>query len=220
MSTETETPDVEPGQVKILMKSDGTLYYSEGGVHVTVAKFDRATGNLEFESRDYADKFYNQVTTKLGTVSKGTQESGIKIKAFSVKGEKRDNLKNAPKRPKLGPLGDAEEDVVAWYLEHNLSEAVVRYGIYTDANGKPIRREVARKVVSTVDQRETHDDSSLEWVPDGNKSRSKAPIAQTAEVLRLKNQVIARRATQLTFTPNEVVGGFDVDDAGKAEDSE
>lgn len=220
MSNEVEAPDVEPGQVKILMKSDGTLYYSEAGTQVPVAKFDRASGNLEFESKDFAEKFYNQVTTKLGTVSKGTVDSGIKIKAFSVKGDKREVVKNAPKRPKLGVLGDAAEDVVQWYLDYAPTEAVVRYGIYTDEAGKPIRREVQRRVISTVDMRDSHDDSSLEWVPDGNKSKSKAPVAQQAEFQRLKNQVIARRATQLTFTPAEVVGGFDVDDAAGEENTD
>ncbi len=218
-TTETEAPEVS-GNIKILMKSDGTLYYSAEGVQVTVAKYDRKTGNVEFDSKDMSTKFYNAVVTKVGTVSDGREESGNKIKAFTVKGQTQTVDKNAPKRPKFGPLGDAAEEVVQWYLDHAPAEAVVRYGIYTDEKGRVIRKDVARRVISTVDMRDTHDDSSLEWMPDGNKSKSKAPVAQQAEFQRLKSQVIARRATQLTFTPNEVVGGFDVEDATDGEDSE
>lgn len=212
MSTDQET---ELTESKVRLKRDGTLCQMIEGKENKVAHYDRTTGRLEFETKEYATKLYQQVTARIGTVSNGTQQSGLVIRSFGVKGEKPVDTAGIPKRPRFGPLGDATPEVVEWYFEHNLPEAILRYGVYTDAKGKPIRKDVRRVLESTVDRRDQTDDT-LPWTKTGNKTQDKVPVAREHEVITAKNAIIARRATSMTFTPNEVVGGFAVDDDGIA----
>ncbi len=210
MSNEIET-ELTASQVRL--KKNGDLVQRIEGAEVLVAHYDQSNGRLEFTTKANAEKLYNQVTARIGTVSKGTESSGLTIKSIGVKGDPIPSG-NLPKKPRMGELGDATPEGVEWYFEHNLSEAIIRYGVFTDANGKPIRKNVRRIVESTIDQRDTPDDD-IEWVKTGNKTRDKSPVSRTQELITEKNAIIARRATHMTFTPNEVVGGFVVDEDGQ-----
>lgn len=193
-------------------RKNGDLTLSEDGSPILIAHYDQKTGHLEFTTKEYSVKYYNQCTACIGTVSEGKEVSGLVIKSIGLKGGpafKTD--KTAPKKPKLGPLGDSAEDIVGWYLEYNLPEAIVRYGLFLDEDGKPVRRTVRRVIENSVDMRNMEDDD-IPWVKDGNKTKTKAPVTREREVIEVKNAYIARRATALTFNPNEVVGGYEPDD--------
>ena len=211
----TETDELTATQVRL--KKDGTLIQRQDGSEVVIAHYNRDTGHLEFETKEYSQKLYNQVTAKIGTVNKGTQPSGLSIKSIGVKGEARPDLKNTPKRPRMGPEGDGTPEVVDWYLQNDLPQAIIRYGIYTDANGKPVRKKVKRVIETVVDNRET-DTENLEWVKDGPKTKSRNPIGTKYDVVELKSAIIARRWTryeegfEALFKPEEVVGGFQPND--------
>jgi len=209
--------EIELTEATVRLKKDGTLYQKIEGQETEVAKYDRATGHLEFATEEFSRKLYNQVTARIGTTNKGKDVSGFSIRSMSVKGEARPKLESVPKRPKLGPQGDAAEEVVQWYLDHDLAQAIIRYGIFTDKDGKPVRKTVRRIVQETVDNRDL-DDSQLEWMKTDAKSQEKSPVQRVGEAFTTKNAVIARRATALTFTPEEVVGGFSLDDDGNPED--
>ena len=207
--------EIELTEATVRLKKDGTLYQKIEGQETEVAKYDRATGHLECATEEFSRKLYNQVTARIGTVNHGKEQSGLTIKSFGVKGQPRNLPKT--KRPKLGPLGDSAEEVVQWYLDYDLAQAIIRYGIFTDKDGKPVRKTVRRIVQETVDNRDL-DDSQLEWMKTDAKSQEKSPVQRVGEAVTTKNAVIARRATALTFTPEEVVGGFSLDDDGNPED--
>ena len=213
MSNETET---ELTEAQVRLKKNGDLVQRIDGSEVVVAHYDRTTGHLEFTTKEHSVKLYQQVTARIGTVAKGTEQSGLTIKSLGVKGQ---TVTESPrtKRPKMGELGDATPEVVEWYFDNNLPEFIIRYGVFTDSKGNPIRRDVRRVVESTVDNREMEDDS-MPWVKTGAKTRDKSPIARTAELVTEKKAIIARRATHMTFTPQEVVGGFSVDSDGEVEE--
>lgn len=197
----------ELAAVQVRMKSNGDLIQRVDGTEILVAHYDRTSGHLEFTSKENSVKLYNQCVSKISTVSKGTQPSGLTIKTIGVKGAPAPK-KGLPKRPALGPLGDAAEDIVSYYLENDPAQAIIRYGIYTDSKGQMIRRPVRRVVETINDDRATHEDADLPWIQTGPKTQEKGPVNKTAEVIQEKSGIIARRATALTFTPQEVVGGF------------
>ena len=208
--------DTELTALQVRFKKDGTLVQKQDGTDVIIGHYDRNTGHLEFETKEYSVKLYNQVTARIGTVNKGSQPSGLLIKSIGVKGEAKPSA-NAPKRPKMGPEGDLTPAVVDHYLKHNLTEAIVRYGIFLDKDGQPVRKKVKRIVEETVDQRDV-DDDTLEWVRDGKKTQSRGPIGRKYDVVELKSAIVARRASryeeglEALFSPEEVIGGFVVDD--------
>ncbi len=207
MSTETETAQLK-------LRKTGDLTITEDGVQTLVGHYDQKTGHLEFATKEFSAKFYNQAVTCIGTESKGTQVSGKTIRSFGIKDGPPVKIdKAAPKRPRLGRLGDAAEDVVRWYLTYALGEAIIRYRIYTDANGDPIRRKIRRIVEHQVDNRNL-DDADIQPVQDGKASQTKAPVTRENEMIDFDGvpQIIAGRATALTFMPQEVVGGFTPDD--------
>jgi hypothetical protein len=207
MSNETEATS---GKIKL--HKDGRLTLNSDGTEVLIGHYNRTTGHLEFETRDYSVKLYQAVTARIGTRNEGKEPSGLKITSLSVKGEKLDEMpKNAPKRPRMGVLGDCTKEVVEWFLKYRPQEFIVRYGVYTDESGEMVKKKVRRIVELTVDNRDT-DDDDIEWVRDGKKSRTKSPVARAYEEVTSDEGIIARRSTHLTFTPREVVGGFDTDD--------
>jgi hypothetical protein len=195
----------------VKLRKDGTIVQAQDGKDVVVAHYSRETGHLEFETKEGSVKLYQQVTARIGTVSKGTQPSGLVIRTIGVKGEKRPDLAGIPKRPKMGKLGDCTPEVVEWFFEYNLPEAIIRYGVYLDNKGKPVRKDARRLVKTIVDNRELEDDQ-LEWVKQGKNTQAKAPVSEQGELVEAKNAIIARRATHLTFTPKEAVGGFELED--------
>ena len=206
-----ESTELTEAQVRL--KKTGDLVQRIDGTEVVVAHYDRASGHLEFATKEASVKLYQQVTARIGTVNQGKEPSGLIIRSFGVKGEARSDVAHAPRRPKLGPLGDASEDVVEWYLKYDMPQAIIRYGIFTDKDGNPIRRPVRRVLESTVDARDEAEDDQLPWIKKGGKgTQEKTPVYREQEVVNKPDGIIARRATQLTFAPNEVVGGFSADD--------
>lgn len=202
--------DTELANPKVKLRKDGTLVQNQDGAEVAVAHYNRTSGHLEFSTKENSVKLYQQVTSRIGSVSGGTQTSGLVIRSIGVKGQAKVSGKLPPK-PKMGRAGDAGEEIVQWYLDNDMPQAIVRYGIYTDANGKPVRKNVRRVMDVTQDNREL-DDEDIEQVRDGRNTKTKAPVSRRSEVIEEKNAIIARRATPLTFTPQEVVGGWQPDD--------
>ena len=192
---------------RVRLKSNGDIVHGSGTNEILVAHYDRTSGRLEFTTRKHSIDFYTQCTSRIGSTNKGTESSNLVIRSVGVKGEPVADLKKIPKRPQMGPHGDAGEETVAWFLEYNLPEAIVRYGIYTDADGRPIKRRVKRLVVETVDLRASHEDKHLEWHNVG-EGQEKAPVMNEGYYIEKDSAIIARRATPLTFMPQEVVGGW------------
>lgn len=206
MSEETELVEAQ-----VRLRANGDLFQRADGHDTVVAHYDKASGHLEFATKEYSVKLYQQVTARLGSIKNGTMPSNNVIRTIGIKGQPKPDLKKLPKRPRLGPAGDTAEEFVAWMLENDLTQAIIRYGIYTDASGNPVRKNV-RRLVETIADRRDQEDDDLPEVKDGNKSFTKGPIFRERESIDLKNQIIARRATPLTFTPQEVIGGFQPDD--------
>lgn len=201
--------DVELASVKLVMRKTGDLVLPDGTNDILVAHYDRAKSHLEFETKEYAVKYYGQSVSKIGTKNKGTEQSGLLIKTFGVKGEIATAVaKDAPPRPRMGKLGDCTPELVDWLYEYDLPQFIIRYGVYTDEKGNPVRRP-ARRLIKTVVDRRNEDDDELQWVKDGKNTQTKAPVAIEGEWVEERKAIVARRATHLTFTPKEVIGGFD-----------
>ena len=191
------------------MKASGDLVIRVDGKEVVIASYNKESGELIFATKDYSVRYYQQVTARIGSVNNGTDVSGNVIRTMRVKGDAV--TKPTTKRPRLGAEGDAAEDIVQWYLDNDMPQAIVRYGIYTDDKGQPVRKHVKRMVKNTVDNRNLLDED-IQQVRDGAKSVTKSPVSIEPELIEEKKGIIARRATRLTFTPNEVVGGWQPDD--------
>lgn len=203
----SEQEDLKELQVR--QKSNGDLIQRIDGKEIIVAHYDRTSGHLEFTTKENSVKLYNQVVAKLGAVNNGTQPSGNVIRTIGVLGETAAPKKKLPPRPKMGPHGDAAEEQVQYWLDNDMPQAIIRYGIYTDEQGRPIRKDVRRVTNELIDNR---NEDSRHWLKvqesGGKGSESKGPVTRTQEVTDHKNAIIARRATPLTFTPNEVIGGY------------
>lgn len=221
MSNETELLESQ-----VRLKKDGTLVQRIDGTEVTVAKYDRLTGGLEFSTKEYSVKLYNQVVARISTVNKGTQPSGFTIKSISITGEEKPKAPST-KRPRMREEGDGTPEVVDWYIKNALTEAIVRYGIYTDASGKPIRKHVSRSVDIRIDGR--NDADAPTPMPVKGQSYEGGPVRRKTVIVNVRNAIIARRATryeddpdvladlgvdklEALFVPQEVVGGFQPDD--------
>lgn len=203
----SEQTAVESAQVKL--KANGDLTITEDGVTTLIGNYNKASGLLEYATKALSqnDKLHNQVLSRIGSIKGGTTESQLKIRSIRVKGE-AGPAKDAPKRPKMGPLGDAAEDYVQWMIEYDPAQAIIRYGIFTDSKGRMVKKRVRRLLVELVDKRQTHGDEDLDPIKQG-KSQTKGPVQSEGEMIERNDGIIARRATQFTFTPNEVVGGFE-----------
>lgn len=199
----------ELDSTKVRMKSSGDLVIRVDGKESVIAHYTKETGVLEFTTKQNSVTYGQACATRIGTTSNGTQVSGNVIRSIRIRGE--EVPKPTSKRPKMGPEGDAAEDIVQWYLDNDMPQAIVRYGIYVDSKGNPVRKHVKRLVKNTVDNRNLVDED-IQQVREGPKSVTKAPVNIEAEWVEEKNAIIARRATRLTFTPSEVVGGWQPDD--------
>ncbi len=203
----TEQTEIENAKVKL--RTSGELTISEDGTTPTIiGHYNKKTEELQFESEAYREKYYTQAVSRIGTVNKGQEVSQYRISKITIKGMKSNIPADAPEMPNPEDFkqGDAAEEVVSWLLQYDLPHAIARYGIYLDKAGKPIRKPVKRVVVYTVDNRNLEDSQ----IPENRqgKTSTKGPVAQEGELVEDKQGIIARRATALTFTPNEVVGGF------------
>jgi len=194
---------------------NGDLTQDIDGSKTVIGHYDRKKRHVEFETLEYSRKLMRQVSAAIGTVAQGTQSSGLVIETIGVKGFERDQpTGKVPPRPKRGPLGDQTPAVVAWYFKYYPHEAYIRYGVFLDENGDPVRKKVKRRTTEIVDDREGdkgyyNDDPTNQGQRVANKSWEKGPIGQLTTEEVIDDQIIARRPTHMTFTPNEVVGGFD-----------
>jgi hypothetical protein len=212
--SETQEVTIAP----VIFKKNGDLVQDVDGAKAIVAHYDQKTGHLEFTSIEASRKLIRQITAAIGTVNKGTQSSGLVIKTMGVKGQPRDNPKgNVPPKPRRNAqFGDQTPELVEWYFKYYPQEAYIRYGVFLDASGEPVRKRVKRKITELVDDRsgehglENQNDGKGAQV--GPKKWENGPIGQVVTQDVLDNQIIARRATHMTFAPQEVVGGFDTGD--------
>lgn len=196
---------------RVRLKSNGDIVHGNGTAEILVAHYERSTGRLEFTTRKHSVDFYTQCTSRIGSTNKGTESSNLVIRSVGVKGDPIIDPKKIPKRPPMDQKGDAGEATVRWFLDYNLPEAIIRYKIYTDAEGKPVLKPVRRLVVETVDKRATHEDKQLKWQPIG-EGEEKAPVMNEGYYIEHDKAIIAQRATDLTFQPQEVVGGWRPDE--------
>lgn len=206
----------------VTFHKNGDITQEIDGTKVVVATYSRKTRHLEFATLEASHKLIRQVTAAIGTVSKGTQSSGLVIETMGVRGQERDKpAGKVPPRPRRGPLGDQTPAVVEWYFKYYPHEAYVRYGVFLDENGDPVRKRVKRLTKEIVDDREGAiglvDRNDGRGTQTGPKTFEGGPIQQIAELEFKDDQIIARRSTHMTFSPNEVVGGFDT---GEDEESD
>lgn len=198
-----------------MFRSNGDLHLvDEEKNKLLLGHFDRKTGRLEFETEAFSNKYSRQVTMAIGTVDDGVKSSGLLIQSVGVKGDVRDAPASAPPRPKRSPLyGDQTPALVEWYFKYYPHEAYRRYGVFLDANGEPVRRNVRRKTTEVIDDRDGS--KGLQAANDGKgqqtgpKTFENGPIARVGYIDTLENQIVARRATCMTYAPQEVIGGFD-----------
>ena len=209
----------ESDVVTVSFKKNGDLYkVVKGEPDVLIGHYDRKTGHLEFETVQDSVKLIRQVTAAIGSKEKGTLTSGLVINTMSVKGRERDKpTGKVPPKPKRNPnLGDQTPALVEWYFKYYPQEAYIRYGVYLEDDGTPVRRTVRRKITELVDDREGNigimDQNEGKGTRVGKNKWENGPVTQTNEIQQLDDQIIARRATHMTFSPNEVVGGFDSGD--------
>lgn len=210
-----------PSHAPVTLLKNGDIVQEIEGANQIVAKFNRTTGHLEFASQHAANKLKGKILSAIGTINKGKDSSGLIVKTMALKGAPRDTPKNVPAKPRRHPmLGDTTPELVEWYFEYYPQEAYIRYGVFLDAKGNPIRKNVRRKLTETIDDRtgeyglEEQNEGKGQKV--GKNKWEKSAIAITVTEENLKNQIIARRATCITFQPNEVIGGFSVGDEEEA----
>jgi hypothetical protein len=204
----------------IILKANGDLVLIDkaSDTKTKIATYNRKTGDLEYETAAFGKAHARGCAFAIGTTNKGKTVSGLSIKTIGVKGEKRDDLSKAPPMPKKDPLlGDQTPELVKWYFAWSPIEAIRRYQVYLDANGEMVRRKVKRKWTEFIDDRI----DGLYGIKDQNDGKGQqiakgkwegGDVAQVRSMEVLENQIIARRATCMTFHPNEVVGGFDASD--------
>jgi hypothetical protein len=200
-------PENATETITVKFLKNGDLTTDNEGTPLLIAHYNRLSGELEYATREYSSRFHAQVTAAIGSVNKGTETSGLVIRSISVKGMPKGDPAKRGKCPPLGPLGDAAEEVVQFYIDTDPEEARIRYRIYTNKDGSFVRKDVRRLLVETVDRRVTHEDDQLPWNRMG-QGEERNPVAREGEYLELKNQIIAGRSTPLTFLPQEVVGGW------------
>ena len=216
--------EIKAAQVRL--RANGDLIKRIDGTEIVIAHYEKTTGVLEYADKECSVKWHNQVIAKLGSVNQGTQPSSNVIRSITVKGAEAIKPTGS-KKPKMGPEGDGTPVLVDWYIRNALPEAIIRYGIYTDAAGKPIRKNVQRAIEVWSDNRDGAEDPVP--TPVKGQSYEGGPIKRKKEIINVRNAIIARRATryednpdvladlgveklEALFTPQEVVGGFQPDE--------
>lgn len=201
--------DTQPVAVvaKYVLEDNGDVILNQkNGKRVVLANFNEDTSHLVFENKEASIKFRAQILQVIGTTGDGTVTSGRIVKSMGIKGESLDDTQNIPPRPRMNKnLGDSTPEVVEWYFKYKPKEAYVRYGVRLDAKGNPVRGNVQRKSIETIDQRDL-DDSQIEAQRDGTHSESKGCVVRSGTIERRDNQIIASRATHMTFLKEEVIG--------------
>lgn len=211
----------EQSTVTVLLKKNGDIFEDIPDSPAKVAHYDKKTGHLEWESRDFSVLYMRQVQSAIGTTSKGTLESGFVIKSSSLKGEAPDKpVGKVPPRPPMDmSLGDTTPALVDWLIKYYPKDAILRYGIFVDENGEMVRRNVKRKTREVIDDREgrygLEDDNDGKGQQVGPKKWEKGPIGQRFWLDEYEGEIIARRPTPYMkgkvclFSPDEVVGKWE-----------
>lgn len=200
----------------VTLRKNGDLVTKEDGAEIVVAHFDRTTGHLEYATRKYSIELHTQVTSRLGTVNKGTDPSNLVIRSVGIKGVERADTSKAPKKPRMGPEGNLGYETAKWYFDHDRPQFDILYRPFRDGRGEYVRKHARRFLENTVDERNSKDDDELLWVKDGKGTQTKGPIRRELEMVESKNSIIAGRGTgvgpngeaPITFSADEVVGGF------------
>lgn len=212
MSEKTST--AEP----IVLRKNGDLILEIDGKDEVIAHYDRKTGDLEYATTAISKAHQRGCAFAIGTINKGKAVSGLTIKTFGVKGVPRDDVSKAPAMPKKDPqLGDQTEELVKWYFRWSPKEAYIRYGVFMGPDGQPVRRKVKRKWQEFIDDRADglyglEDKNEGKGMQVGKGKFEKAAVATLNSFEILEDQLIARRATCMTFHPNECVVPFDSGD--------
>ena len=220
----SDPTEAEVEESKIRLKRDGHLVQVIEGTEVPVAFYDKKTGYLEYESQKIAmDKDLPRKITARITMTKGegtaVHPSENVIRNVGVKGQARPDPKKLPPKPKKGPLGDAAYDIAKWYFDNDPTQAKILYKCVLDANGDFVRKHAKRVVVTMIDERD-QDGASLGRTQEGKASFTTGPVSRVGDIYENQHAIIAYRETHpgpdgeppMTFTPQEVVGGFQPDD--------
>ena len=75
----------ELATITVRLHKNGDLSIDEDGLKVIIGHYDRNSGHLEFTTKEYSVKLYQQAVSVIGTVNKGKDESGLVISRMSVK---------------------------------------------------------------------------------------------------------------------------------------
>jgi hypothetical protein len=204
--------------IRLLKNGDLILIDKDADTKTVIAHFDRKTGDLEYQSKAISKMHARGIAFAIGTINAGKAVSGLSIKTIGVKGETRDDLSKAPPKPKKDPqLGDQTPELVKWYFAWAPKEAIHRYQVFLDADGNMVKRKVKRKWTEFIDDRvdggyQLEEQNDGKGIQTGKGKWEKSAVAQLRSLEVLDDQIIARRATCMTYHPNEVVGGFDASD--------
>ncbi len=192
------TESTQKPQFELL--ENGNVVQNRKGKPMLLAIYTPEDGHLQFESPAIDEKFRTQVQRAVLENTEG-ELTGNKITSYGMKGRPRDKANpNEPPKPKQDKnLGDKTQKVVDWYWKYRRQEFYVRYGVLLDGRGEPVTAN-CRRVEKRI---ETDPNSGL--------------VGQKEYVIEKEDGIIATRATHLTFTRAEVVGG-DQEGEGETED--
>ena len=202
----------------------GELIQEREGKPVVIARYERKTGHLEFETADDHRKLIRQVSAVIGTVNKGRTSSGLAIVSITVKGDPVDAPQGKiPPRPKAGPLGTKDPRVVKWWFQYYPHKAYRLYRVFLDAEGQPRTARCRRRVKELLDDRDdkygfANEQRNVGSMAGKNKHFEKGVVAEviTQDDI-VEDGIVAEVPTCLTYTPNEVVGGWEAPEAGAEE---
>lgn len=144
--------------IQVAIAKDGTI--RDADTSEIVARYHAKTQVLEFATADADARYRRQcidvVTMRASEDGTKAIPTGRNIAEFAIKGRVEDKpAANIPPKPKADPnLGDTTPAVVKWYFEHRPQWAYARYRVFLDEAGNPIRRDVRRKSLEMVDDRD------------------------------------------------------------------
>lgn len=202
----------------------GELIQEREGKPVVVAHYDRKSGHLEFETKDDHQKLIRQCSAAIGTVNKGRQSSGLAINSISVKGDPVDApVGKIPPKPKAGTLGTKDPRLVKWLFQYYPHRAYRMYRVFLDADGEPRTAKCRRRVKELLDDRNDEYGFGNEQREVGSPAGKNRHFEKgvVAEVITqddiVEDGIVAEIPTCMTYTPNEVIGGFETEETGEGE---
>ncbi len=216
--------DSASSESPVTFLKSGELLQEREGKPVVFAHYDRKTGHVEFDTAEDSKKLMRQVAAAIGTVNKGRQASGLRIDSVSVKGDPMDApAGKVPPRPKAGPLGTKDPRVVKWWFQYYPHRAYRLYRVFLDAEGNPRTAKCRRRVKELLDDRNDEYGFSNEQREVGSRAGKNRYFEKgvVAEVITqddvVEDGIVAEIPTCMTYTPNEVFGGFEVEESNGEE---